>query len=150
MRVTNPIDAPLERLGVSEAYEAWYAHASADAAGGASVGSGAASSSAPSSVVTSGPGVDLASVRSSAHLRSSWVGRLRVAVDETLGVLELTAPLRRGEELLDATSCPTTYALRRAGTTYRHVSARPTPTRAEFVVHADRAGADVGSIDVAR
>ena len=34
VRVTNPIDAPLERLGVSEAYEAWYAHASADAAGG--------------------------------------------------------------------------------------------------------------------
>lgn len=130
VRVTNPIDAPLERLGVSEAYEAWYAHASADAAGAASVGSGAASSSAPSSVVTSGPGVDLASVRSSAHLRSSWVGRLRVAVDETLGVLELTAPLRRGEELLDATSCPTTYALRDAlrNVTYRHVSARPDAT----------------------
>ena len=119
----EPTDAPLEFLGLTDAYSAWYA------------ANGAPYADAPSDVALTkrtGPGVNIDVVASSAADQTSWTGRLTVTIRPQLGTLEIVAPLARGEELLDAMDAPTTHAIRDAlrHVTYHHTGKRPdTATR---------------------
>ena len=69
-------------------------------------------------------------VSAGAATSAAWVGRLAITVDAAAGTLTIAAPLRRGEELLDAMSAPTTYAIRDAlrNVTFAHGGARPDST----------------------
>jgi len=51
-----------------------------------------------------GAGIDTAAVSATAADPAVWIGRLVVTVDEAAGTLTIEAPLRRGEEYLDAMS----------------------------------------------
>jgi hypothetical protein len=123
VKIANPTDAPLEFLGLTDAYSAWYA------------ANGAPYADAPSDVALTkrtGPGVNIDVVASSAADQTSWTGRLTVTIRPQLGTLEIVAPLARGEELLDAMDAPTTHAIRDAlrHVTYHHTGKRPdTATR---------------------
>ena len=123
VKIANPTDAPLEFLGLTDAYSAWYAT------------NGAPYADAPSDVALTkrtGPGVNIDVVASSAADQTSWTGRLTVTIRPQLGTLEIVAPLARGEELLDAMDAPTTHAIRDAlrHVTYHHTGKRPdTATR---------------------
>jgi len=118
VKIANPTDAPLEFLGLTDAYSAWYA------------ANGAPYADAPSDVALTkrtGPGVNIDVVASSAADQTSWTGRLTVTIRPQLGTLEIVAPLARGEELLDAMDAPTTHAIRDAlrHVTYHHTGKRP-------------------------
>ena len=102
VKIANPTDAPLEFLGLTDAYSAWYA------------ANGAPYADAPSDVALTkrtGPGVNIDVVASSAADQTSWTGRLTVTIRPQLGTLEIVAPLARGEELIDAMDARTTHAM---------------------------------------
>ena len=124
VRVANPLDAPLERLGVTASYAEWYLVHGADAPEG------------PDDVdvdvdaTASGPGVTLETVAATATRPSAWHRRVRVVSDPDAGILTVDAPLRRGEKILDAVHSPTTHAIRDAlrNVTYAHAGRRPDDT----------------------
>lgn len=134
VRITNPYDAPVEMLGLSANYTRWF--------GGAYYGtsswpttdghvvtyySGSGGSSGDDGGDSGGPGIDVVAVSTSAATPAAWVGRLTITIDEATGTLTVDAPLRRGEELLDSLSAPTTYAIRDAlrNVTYTHGGKSP-------------------------
>ena len=130
VRLTNPVDAPLERLDVTATYRAWLdasetPHESADA-------------HRTYEQRRVGPGVDVDAVAASASDARSWRGRVYATFDIESGALVFDAPLVRGETTLDANDCPTTHALRDAlrNVTYAHEGRDPDgATRGvEFVV----------------
>jgi hypothetical protein len=130
VRLTNPVDAPLERLDVTPAYRAWL-----DASATPHVSADAHRAYERRRV---GPGVDAVAVAASAADVESWRGRVYATFDIESGTLLFDAPLVRGETTLDADDCPTTHALRDAlrNVTYAHGGRDPDgATRGvEFVV----------------
>ena len=134
VKIANPTDAPLELLGIDDVYAGWYER------------HGAPFADVVRDVAreTSGPGVDLASVASAAADPASWTGRVTVTIRPAIGELDISAPLMRGEELLDAMDAPTTHAIREAlrHVTYRHGGERPdTATRGVSFAVTDANGA---------
>ena len=136
VRITNPFDAPLERLGLTASFIAWF---------GAPPTVKPSSTGKPGDVTTydardvpqtyapvglGGAGVDVVAVARRAASPLAWRGRVSVVVDASEGTLIVEAPLRAGEELLDAMSAPTTYAVREVlrNVTYAHDGKRPDPT----------------------
>ena len=119
VRLTNPVDAPLERLDVTNTYRVWldthlpiYATAQAHVA---------------SERGKVGPGVDVLAVTQTAADPLMWRGRVFCEIDEAAGVLTFSAPLFRGESTLDANDAPSTHALRDAlrNVTYVHSGKNP-------------------------
>ena len=135
VRLTNPVDAPLERLDVTASYRAWLQLAT-QLPGARTHESAEAHVAYERSRV--GPGADVVAVAATAADPRSWRGRVYVTENVTAGSLVFDAPLVRGESTLDADDCPTTHALRDAlrNVTYRHAGRDPDgATRGvEFVV----------------
>ena len=134
VKIANPTDAPVEHLGIDDDYAGWYER------------HGAPFADAVRDVAreTSGPGVDLAVVAAAAADPASWTGRVTVTIRPDVGELDISAPLARGEELLDAIAAPTTHAIREAlrHVTYRHGGKRPdTATRGISFAVTDAHGA---------
>ena len=134
VKIANPTDAPVEHLGIDDVYAGWYER------------HGAPFADAVRDVAreTSGPGVDIAAVAATAADPASWIGRVTVTIRPDVGELDITAPLVRGEELLDAMAAPTTHAIREAlrHVTYRHGGKRPdTATRGISFAVTDARGA---------
>ena len=139
-RLTNPVDAPLERLDVTASYRAWLA--ADDGPARAHVSAEAHARYERSRV---GPGADVVAAAATAADPRSWRGRVYATWDPATASLVFDAPLVRGESTLDANDCPTTHALRDAlrNVTYRHRGRDPDgATRGvEFVV-TDAEGVD--------
>ena len=75
VRVANPLDAPLERLGVTASYAEWYLVHGADAPEGPDDVDVAVDATA------SGPGVTIETVAATATRPSAWHRRVRVVSD---------------------------------------------------------------------
>ena len=129
---------PIATTPMSDTRCSWgstFAMSAASASSSADAANGAPYADAPSDVAltkSTGPGVNIDVVASSAADQTSWTGRLTVTIRPQLGTLEIVAPLARGEELLDAMDAPTTHAIRDAlrHVTYHHTGKRPdTATR---------------------
>jgi hypothetical protein len=135
VRLTNPVDAPLEGLDVTNSYRTWLETYADDTEVTKHENAEAHVSYERRRV---GPGVDVVAVAKAASDPISWRGRVYVTFDKTNGVLVFDAPLVRGESTLDSNDAPTTHALRDAlrNVTYSHVGKNPDPaTRGvEFVV----------------
>lgn len=135
VRLTNPVDAPLEGLDVTNSYRTWLETYADDKEVTRHENAEAHVSYERRRV---GPGVDVVAVAKAASDPISWRGRVYVTFDKENGVLVFDAPLVRGESTLDSNDAPTTHALRDAlrNVTYSHVGKKPDPaTRGvEFVI----------------
>ena len=137
VRLTNPVDTPLEYLDVTESYRSWLmsylpVHTTSE-------------EHIEYERKRVGPGIDVVAATASAADPQKWRGRVFTMVDLHAGTLTFQAPLFRGESTLDSNDCPTTHALRDAlrNVTYVHTSKNPDPaTRGVEIIVTDVEGVE--------